>query len=214
MVIENDATASKLDSFLNEWDKQAEEKKDSANTELLARVNKLEEDNKELRQKTDVHDKTLETEVYKEEIKPVIATVGSDTGAEARTVHGWLNEEADKDPKLRDAWNDREKNPEAFDKMIEGLAPKFKEYIQKEAKNILDVKGDDPPADPPADPPEDKDNKADRSASHASRIARNANAVVTDDYEKVDWAGLGDNEFARMSEKVFADMRNGTLKPE
>ena len=196
---------SKLDAFLDSWDK----KPDEGNKEILARMSKLEEDNKALRETQNAHDKVLEAEAYKEDIKPAIATIGGETKASNRTVHEWLNGEADDNPKLRDAWNDREKNPEAFDKMIEALKPKFKEHIEAESKKVLDIK--DPPE---GETTETEEEKANRATSHAARIARNTNAVATDDYEKVDWPSLNDNEFAQMSEKVFADMRSGKLKPE
>ena len=208
MPPENDEPTSKLNEFLKDWD---DKKSDESNKELLARVAKLEEDNKDLREKTEVHDTALKADAYKEDIKPVIATVKGEEKASDKTVHNWLNGEADENSQLRAAWDDREKSPEAFDKMIEDLKPKFKEYIQAEAKTVLDIKDGDPPADPPVEPKDDKDAQ---SLSHATRIARNANAVATDDYEKVEWSGLSDNEFARMSEKVFADMRSGKLKPE
>ena len=208
MPNENEEPTSKLNEFLKDWD---DKKSDESNKELLTRVAALEEQNKDLLAKTEVHDTALKADAYKEDIKPVIATVKGEEKASDKTVHNWLNGEADENPKLRAAWDDREKNPEAFDKMMEELTPKFKEYIQAEAKTVLDIKADDPPADPPAEPKDDKDAQ---SLSHATRIARNANAVATDDYEKVEWSGLSDPEFARMSEKVFADMRSGKLKPE
>ena len=211
MSDDNDTPASNLDALLEGWDKN---KADEGNKELLSRVSKLEEENKDLREQSDVHHKALEAEAYKEDIKPVIATVKGETTAANKTVHNWLNGEADENPKLRSAWSDREKNPEAFDKMLEDLKPKFKEYIEAEAKSVLGVKAEDPPPDDPNEVEDTEKTKEAQALSHATRIARNANAVVSDDYEKVEWSALSDSAFAQMSEKVFADMRSGKLKPQ
>ena len=211
MSDDNIEPTSKLNEFLEDWDKK---KSDESNKELLADVSDLKKQLAEARKEIGVHDEALKAEAYKEDIKPVITTVKGEEKASDKTVHNWLNGEADENPKLRSAWDDREKNPEAFDKMIDDLAPKFKEYIQGESKNVLDIKDDDPkPADekPVDESNPDKDLAA---LAHAYRIARNTNAVATDDYEKVEWSGLSDSAFAQMSEKVFADMRSGKLKPE
>ncbi len=211
MPTENEEPTSKLNEFLKDWD---EKKSDDGNKELLAKIAEQGEQIKGLLDKDVTRDKEA---AYKEDIKPVIATVKGEETASDKTVNNWLNGEADADPKLSAIFEKRDENPEAFDKMIKELTPRFKEYIQAEAKNVLDIKDDDPPektpADPPADPKNDKDDADARALAHAVRIMRNENAPATDDYEKVEWSGLSDNDFARMSHKVFEDMKNGKLKP-
>ena len=211
MPTENEEPTSKLNEFLKDWD---EKKSDDGNKELLAKIAEQGEQIKGLLDKDVTRDKEA---AYKEDIKPVIATVKGEETASDKTVNNWLNGEADEDPKLSAIFENRDENPEAFDKMIKELTPRFKEYIQAEAKNVLDIKDDDPPektpADPPADPKNDKDDTAERALAHAVRIMRNENAVASDDYDKVEWSSLSDSEFARMSQKVFKDMENGKLKP-
>ncbi len=205
--------ASRLNEFLDEWKGK---KPDEDNKELLAKVAEQGEQIKELLDKDSTRDKEA---AYKEDIKPVIATVKGEEKASDFTVSNWLDGEANKNPKLSAIFENREKNPEAFDKMIGDLTPKFKEYIQAESKKVLGVKDDDTKDnkdegktdDTKDDANPDKDLVA---LAHAYRIARNTNAVATDDYEKVEWSGLSDSAFAQMSEKVFADMRSGKLKPE
>ena len=216
MTTENEEPTSKLNEFLKDWD---EKKSDDGNKELLAKIAEQGEQIKGLLDKDATRDKEA---AYKEDIKPVIATVKGEETASDKTVNNWLNGEADEDPKLSAIFENRDKNPEAFNKMIEELTPKFKEYIQAEAKRVLDIKdNDDADALKDAkdvkdakDAKDDKDDAAARTLAHAVRIMRNENTSATDDYEKVEWSGLSDPEFARMSEKVFADMRNGKLKPE
>ena len=215
MSDDNIEPTSKLNEFLKDWD---EKKPDEGNKELLAKVAEQGDQIKELLKTTGDHNEALKAEAYKEDIKPVIATVKGEEKASDKTVHNWLNGEADENPKLRATWDDREKNPEAFDKMIEALAPKFKEYIQGESKNVLDIKDDSKDDKDDKDGKDDKDDSKDDTdllaLAHAYRIARNSNAVATDDYEKVEWSGLSEPEFARMSQKVFEDMKSGKLKPE
>ena len=202
MADENETPESKLDRLLASWEK----KPDESNKELLAELSDVKKQLKEVRETQHAHDKVLEAGAYKEDIKPTIATIGGETNASNRTVHDWLNGEADENPKLKDAWDDREKNPEVFDKMIEDLKPKFKEHIEAESRKVLDIKVDDTG--------ETDEQKANKSAAHASRIVRNEHKPESDAFDKIDWPALGDNEFARESEKVFEAMRNGELKPE
>ena len=210
MTDEDKTPESKLNAFLDDWDKKPEE----GNKELAAEVSDLKKQLKEVRETTDAHDKALkadqEAAAYKEDIKPAIATIGGETKASNRSVHDWLNGEADENPKLRSTWDDREKNPEAFEKMLEELAPKFKTHIEEEAKNVMGFKDDEPPDQPN----ESEEEKANRAAAHAMRVARGDNAPAVDEFSKIDWPALSDNEFARESEKVFEAMRNGDLKPE
>ena len=213
MPQENEAPESKLDGLLKEWD---EKKVDPNMGEVLTRLGKLEEENKDLREKADATEKATkesdEAASYKADIAPVIKTLkgkGEDeVNASDEYIEEWINTEGRTNKKLANAWDNRAKEPEALDKIVEELIPKFKESAEKEAMSILNVKPEEIVTD-------DNANNADRQASRASRIARNANnGAGGDDYDDVNWAGLTGHEFAEKSQKVFADMRSGKLKPE
>ena len=210
-MAENDGQASKLDDLLQDWDKAKEGKPSPEIAELSARLGKLEEENKGLREKDEARtaedEKIAEQKAYAEDIKPVLETLRKDGfKASDEFTERWINAEAVSNKKLAKAWDNRAEDSETFDKMVEELTPKFQEAAKKEAQGILDVKDDLEP--------DNKGTKGDKSISRATRIARSSNDVANDDYEKVDWAGLSGSDFARMANNVYADMRNGTLKPE
>ncbi|MCH8136771.1 MAG: hypothetical protein IIB77_12385 [Proteobacteria bacterium] len=205
----DDNGASKLDTLLKEWDEKKGPSEDYK--DVLTRMEKLEADNKDLREKADVHDKekkdAAEADAYTEDIKPVIKTLKGETNASDDFAENWLNALANKDKKLASVWNNRTEKPEAFDKAIEALIPKFKKDAEAEARKILNVKDDELG--------DTKENKDGRRVSQATRIARNnAETLGGDDYDDVDWGGLNGAEFARKREQVFADMRSGKLKAE
>ena len=204
----DDNGASKLNTLLKEWDEKEAPSQDYK--DVLTRMEKLEADNKDLREKADVHDKekkdAAEADAYTEDIKPVIKTLKGETNASDDFAENWLNALANKDKKLHAMWNNRAEKPEPFDKAIEALIPKFKKDAEAEAKR-LNVKDDEPG--------DTKENKDGRKLSQATRIARNnAETLGGDDYDDVDWGGLNGAEFARKREQVFADMRSGKLKAE
>lgn len=210
MPQENEKPESKLDDLLNKWD---EKKVDPNMSEVLTRLGKLEEENKDLRTKADATEKATkesdEAASYKADIAPVIKTLKADINASDEYVEEWINTEGRTNKKLASAWDNRDKEPEALDKIIEELIPKFKEKAEKEAMSILNVKPEE------LKPDDDNADNADRQASRASRIARNANnGAGGDDYDDVEWSGLSGHDFAVKSQKVFADMRSGKLKPE
>lgn len=213
MSDDKETPESKLDTLLKEWDgkKDNPEMKD-----VLTRLGKVEEENKTLRETAEASEKaskaSAEATAYTDDIAPVIKTLKADVTVSNDRTEEWLNTEGRTNKKLAKAWDKRSEDPEALDKIIETLIPRFKEEIEKEALGILKLKPED--LTPDDDNKNDKNNKNDRALSHASRIARNANQSPTDELDDVEWSGLSGHEFAVQSQKVFAAMRSGALKPE
>jgi len=198
-----DNAATKLDEYLNEW---SAKKGDGDPAALIARLDALEKDNKTLHDKNDAYEKErqqfAEADAYTRDIKPAVAILKGDSSATDEYAENWLNAMANKDSKLQALWNDRAENREAFEEAVKDLAPKFKEAAEAEAKAILNV-DDDPQNDDPAG----------RSLSQAARIARNANLPTGGDLDDIEWGSLSGHDFAVESQKVFAAMRSGELKP-
>lgn len=75
---------------------------------------------------------TLERELsdrnYKDQIQPVIAKVRGDVPTDVFSddeLDAWLNHRAKSDPRLRSAWLGRHQNPQAWDRVTEGLKQEF-----------------------------------------------------------------------------------------
>ncbi len=211
---DDNTNESKLDALLEGWKGNGAE---SGMKDMVARMDKLESDNKALLAKAEDIEKankeTADAAAYEKDIGPVVKTLKGEVNATPEFAERWLHDVAQKDKKLTKAWDNYSEDPEVFDKLIEALIPKFKEDAEKEALSILNLKPEDLPTEDPEDKKETKAEQDARKTSHAVRIARNQNEPVGDGYENINWASLSDSEFAVKSHEVFADMESGKLKP-
>jgi len=92
-------------------------------------------------------------------------------------VETWLNNEANKNPKLAQAWANRHVNPDAFQKVTNSLAKQFQEKFNVDAKTTSDM---------------DAVTSAVRSASTKS----------PEPETQRDWSAMSDAEFAQEKAKL------------
>lgn len=140
--------------------------------------------------------KALRTELaqrdYREVMRDdVIPTVKGDLDVPTDYVEYWVNKQADADPRLMEAWDNRKANPAAFKEVMEALAPKF----QSHAEEQFGAKRAD----------------SSKPGSKLVSAVRSSRQSTPNDggFDGVDWVGMSDHDLALKKREVFKAAERG-----
>lgn len=169
MTSAEENNAPDLDSLLKEFDKTDSKQESSGEQDLAKRLEAIEQERA--------------NERYQSEIKSVAQKIRGDFDhplLEDKFVVRWLEAEAQDDPRIANAWMQRHKNPEAFDKIIKNLG----ETLKKKIKNSPDEKMTE--------------------SRDALASAVRASSSTSQSKSEVNWSSLSDAEFHKEKMKLLA----------
>lgn len=205
---DNDDAAATLNQHLENWEKNNQSKKVELPDDVKAELKEMRETVAKLKESNDQSREYIQQNEQSKAIKPVIDEIRGDLEFTDEFVDIWMSAEAARDKKLNKAWDQREDDPEAWAKALEGLKEKFQTEMKKQLKIKDNANGDDIDDDDVDDDTEDQEDDAGLSAAlRASRSAKSKGG-----WDDVDFSGLGQTEFEQQKHKLFRDMRAGKFK--
>ena len=176
-----DDNGKSLADRLNEFQKATQQKgaTDKGMEERLAAAE----------QKLSAYQQAEASREYRKEMDNfMVPTVRGELDVHPKLVEQWLNEQADRDPRLTEVWEKRGEDRAKFEETVAGLQEKFAAYAEKE--NLAGTTGTR----------ESKDPKA--KLQSAVRSARQSSSAPGD-FSSVNVAALSDTEFALHKAEVF-----------
>lgn len=161
-----------LDTLLNEFDKGTSQPAEKA--EPGGQVDTVSRDEfNELQ-------KTIVDQQYKVDIQGVVKQIKGEVDIPYVTdefVETYLNTEANKNPKLAQAWGNRRSDPEAFKKVIESISKTFQSGFNIDQKITSDM-------------------------DSVTAAVRSASTKSPETAQEIDWANLSDAEFVQEKAKL------------
>lgn len=124
----------------------------------------------------------------------MIPTVKGEMTVHPKLVETWLNEQSEASPKLREIWENRFEDREAFEAAVKELTPKFEAYAKKE--------GFEGTAGTP---------KGDAKLAAALRSSRETQ-TGSSDLDNLNLEALSDNDFALKKAEIFRLSEAGQLQ--
>ncbi len=138
-------------------------------------------------------------ESYRREMDDfMIPAVSANFDVRSKEVEAWLNEQADRDPRLLKIWENRENDRAAYETSVEALAKEFEKYAESEGIKPKDDKDTGDPA------PKGGDKSAAAAVRSARQPASKAKADTDDDL-----AAMNDSDFALHKAEVFRVAKAG-----
>ena len=126
---------------------------------------------------------TIANQQYQSDIQGVTEVIKGDLDVpfvDNEFVETWLNNEANKNPKLAQAWANRHSNPDAFQKVTGSLAKQFQDKFNVDHKATSDIDA-------------------------VTSAVRSASTKAPEQETQTDWGSMSDAEFAHAK----ANLRRG-----
>lgn len=204
-----------IDKVFEEWDKRKEDAKtDSANKELLAKIEEQGKQIQELIKEKEVNAKHREETSYQQDIKPAITTLKGDLAVSDEWAEWFLLNEGSKNKELQELWDNRHEKAKEFQNAIEELAPKFQDLMKKEAKTVLDIK-EDPPKE--SDDVDQENEQLDGDAlqrAFTAAVLSSRDAKPSDNLDNTKWGELSQHDFEVQKHRLFDAVRKGKYNPK
>lgn len=210
----SDAPRGKLEALLNEWDAKNPKGTDSGDPKS-PKEGKTAGTGDEVATRLERLESLVDQTSYRSDMERIVAEVKGDLDIDDDFVEFWVNKRAEGDSRLVELWNQRDANKIQFRKVIEYLAPEFREYVKSKGLVKPDSDPDDPDGGSEAAASNGKgkgkdESRDDKGLGAAVRSSREAKPSTGAD--DVNWAGLTGQEFALKRAEVFRAVKQGKLK--
>jgi hypothetical protein len=130
--VQHDARTDSLEAALSEFD--AAIKPSTATTQPDPKPAAASAGDDDVKKRVETLERALSDRSYKEQIAPVLKKVRGDVPAEVFNddeLDVWINHRAKSDQRLMNAWLNRDKNPQAWDRVVDGLGREFGKKFSK-----------------------------------------------------------------------------------
>lgn len=122
-----------LDQLLDEWDSSGKGGEPSQPSSEKGGGQGSGDDVSSLKERLNRTEQRLVEQDYRREMDRVISTVQQKAEANPKFIEWWINDRADSDKRLRELWEQRDSQPQEWEKAINALADEFaKEYGQQQ----------------------------------------------------------------------------------